>query len=215
MKLGIWMGSIILSSMLTLFVKSLWEAPRANIEVTSFDLSAQQAGDALPIPADLVAAIANHPFLPDPDSESMSPSEFADFIQSHGDKMALALIAKEKLMAMKSLLQTQSQAIKVETRRREFIALMTVDPRVYAMLEDVLKITAMDNRSALPETYAAAPNPTTLTVRVGDGHLFDLSEIDPAAVAARAAANSEDVNTFARVQRMAERTLLYRRVLRI
>jgi hypothetical protein len=217
MKLTLWLASLIVSSLVTLAVTYLWQAPRAVVEVTSFELSPRTTGSSgsIRISPDLVNDLHRHAYLSNAEKVEYSAEDFAEMLGT--DKQAVAdAVAGEALIAkLTSLVTTQSQAVSVERRRRDFLMTLVENARIYKIVEDFLQLIAVNHRSEFDAKYSAAPFTTVLSVQLDEGNQFHLSDIDADQVASQAAAKSDDVNTYARVHRNAEKTLMFRRLIRL
>jgi hypothetical protein len=208
---ALWALPIIGSSLITLLVKQWWDAPRPHIELTSLEVNSPEETNApILLGADLDNRIRNHAYFPNLELESPY-SDVSEAIAEAKRQTDLADRSAKHLENLISLLKTQSAALALATRRREFLQAYVDRDREQVFIEFYgLEAIAEAN---LPEKYATHPvDSRRLTIKLNRS-VYNLEEIDESQVARRAEeANPNDPNAVAIATAKAQRVNRWRRL---
>ena len=206
-----WFISLVATSVITLVIKDIWDAPRPRFELLSLELRATASDDLeLAIDPQLADRIKYHPYFPDLTvmpkmidvSKAISEAKFIGEAYKRAMKRCGGII---------EFLKTQSPERSREQRRRDFLERLTESDEEWKVVQDRMKL--MTDSYSFPPKYSVHPkgeNSLRIDLRRS---IMDLSERNPEEQASRAAAQSQDVNTYSRVLMEANRTNLVVRLL--
>lgn len=177
---AVWVISIVMSALVTLYIRDRWEAPRPVVELTSLTFLDPRLGDAsIPIPPELVQKVSNHVYLSDLNRKETTES-LKSKLEDHVEALLIRQKVEKYVSSLIDLLLQQSPAILLDTRRREFLQLLVDDPSGQQVVDSYAKVTIFDFEESLDARYMThTPGTESLMVNLKDG-VYNLSEIDEA-----------------------------------
>lgn len=212
LKLLAWALSVAGSSLITLALKSYWDTPRPHIELTRLEVRRPETRDSIvSLNPELDNRIRLHRFFPTIDTGAKS-SEVANSLVRAKQQTALARRALQHLDALIGLVKTQSAAMGLANRRKEFLQTYCDKDLEQDFIEAYALLTSVT--ADLPEKYQAHPNDAKrLTVKLSRSS-YNLTELDEDAIASGAVVRDpEDPNAYAVALGHAQQVNRWRRIL--
>jgi len=209
----IWIGSLFLSSIISLAVKEQWEAPRPLLQLGSLTIDvAPDDSTKINLDPDLKSRILRHPFFPDL-AQRVPASTVTTAIHDANEEVEKQTLVAACLSRLHELVTTQSSSMPVEGRRRAYLEVLTQDPEIGREIDHDCKIATDEYEAQLPRLYMHHPAlQQSAVVRLRAGN-YDLSEINGKALAQQLQMQSSDPNVASRVLLDSRRTNTYRRML--
>ncbi|HTG32529.1 MAG TPA: hypothetical protein VLB76_06320 [Thermoanaerobaculia bacterium] len=181
-RIFVWPISIVASAFLTSSFKDYWEAPRPVVELTEFKTIDPSPEDSLiNIDPEIIKSTSVHPYL-----ESLEPrmtrADLRSKLRTYQDERNTEGAIAQYILRLISLLQTQSAAIPVEKRRRDFLQLVSDEPSTNSIIEQASLFVLDDYEGRLGPEYQSHPPGTQNAKAVLSHSVYDLSEVDESKV---------------------------------
>jgi hypothetical protein len=211
-KLLIWIGTVIGSSILTLLVADWWQAARGTVEIAKVEIrSPGQPTDKLVLGDELAQKTRDHIYFNTLNSESTF-EKVEKALDDARRKADLANRTGHLIESLIKLLQTQSAALSLETRRKEFLITFTAKSEESDWFEKIAKGLLVDYETNLPKKYSSHP-PGTENLNISlETMTYQLGQENEEEFARRVEGQVKNVNAYAIARQEAHVNNIWRRL---
>jgi len=205
----LWFITVVVSAIVGLVAKTVWEAPRPSVEVSTVQLRPTGNQDEVAdVPIELRAQVKNHPWIEN-FKDKVTVDDLRNLItetdRSNSEHEGLVGLIDRLL----ELLKTRPTTLDVNERRREFLTTWAEGDS--AVLEPRTKLALQRREDSLPPRYRAPRKPGYVERVDLGGSTMNLREVNEAEVAQSESSVRGAVNVYDTVLRDAHNTNLLRR----
>lgn len=178
-KVALWVGTVVGSGLLTLYLQTMWNAPRPYLELSSVEI--RHIGEKtahVSISSDLIQRIARHRYFPDlEDPVRVASIDTATEIAEARDRMYERLASR--LDKVLNLLQTRSANLSVDARRQELLSTWYSGGGT-SELDDLAKSMILVYEPRLPDRYRQKhpQGQERFSFQIEPGHTVTLDQVD-------------------------------------
>ena len=212
-KILTWITTVIFSCLATLFLTDWWNEARGSLDIAKLELRPLgNPTDSLALGPELAQRTENHHYFVTVASDTTF-KEVADAIEDASKKTDIAKRVVARIDALLGLLNTQSMALSLDARRKQFLERLTDNSEEYGFFEKNAKALVITYVTNLPAKYFTHPlEAKNLIVHFEDTRGYRLGEESEDEIAKRFQSASNDVNAYERGRLEAQKTNSLRRL---